>query len=218
MSNYFIIYSSSEDEAIRNLTAPKQSKSLIAKLAESRKAQKSIFCYGPIASTSTSPVKTVVPVAASYSGTPDLLGSILESQSQLRNTTVKKEPVVPKPRTNNRLLGAILASQASLNLLDQQPVKSCSDRQSESIKSQTSQESSSAPSTSQNCIQPTTSTVSNGSTAGGSGEDPDQGGNKRNKTEPGDKMDEEDVDLYSDIESVEGEEKSDLPPAIQEVS
>lgn len=162
-------------------------------------------------------MKSVVPVA-SYSGTPDLLGSILESQSQLRSTIVKKEPVVPKPRTNNRLLGAILASQASLNLLDQQPVKSCSDRQSESTKSRTSQETSSAPSTSQSCIQPTTSTVSNGSTAGGSGEDPDQGSNKKTRTEPEDKMDEEDVDLYSDIESVEGEEKSDLPPAIQEVS
>lgn len=45
------------------------------------------------------PVSLAVVPAASYSGFPDLLGNILESQRQLRCKAVNEDPVVPKKQS-----------------------------------------------------------------------------------------------------------------------
>lgn len=227
---------SSEDEAVSNLLRPKEEpKSLIAKLAESRKAKKSIFSYGPIALSAASPVKTSVlkqpPVTSA--GTSDLLGSILASQEQLSSFGREpREPARPRPRQSSRVLGAILASQATLNLLDgeiqlakegrRQPARTCSVRQGDTggQGSSSNQQSSSNSSTvsanpaSQSngtSTGPSFSVPDGSSGCGGSGDDPDRNGKK--KLVPDDKKedaDEEDVDLYSDIESVEEEDTDAL--------
>jgi hypothetical protein len=67
------------------------------------------------------PVKSSAPkLSSSCTGNPDLLGSILASQTQL-TTFGKTEVIRPRPRNtnSNRVLGAILASQATLSRLDE---------------------------------------------------------------------------------------------------
>lgn len=118
---FSFICSDDEDESIRNLISPKKEpKSLIAILAESRKAQKSIYSFAPSVAMSV-PVKSSAPkLSSSSTGNPDLLGSILASQTQL-TTFGKTEVTRPRPRNtnSNRVLGAILASQATLSRLDE---------------------------------------------------------------------------------------------------
>lgn len=220
---------------------------MIAKLAESRKAKKSIYSFGPVAAISA-PVKASVPSFTSSSGNPDLLGSILASQSQLSTFGKSTEAIRPKPKnSSNRVLGAILASQATLSRLDEtirlmeqssepqtstictklnlstpeRTAKNCSNRQSDatdknsntSTNHQCSSERSSNGndhSADQSHNQTSGETSGNGisNSNGGSGDgNDDPNHNKKKKKDPDDKKDdntdEEDVDLYSDIESVE---------------
>lgn len=117
---YSFLYSDYDDESIQNLISPtKRPRSLIAQLAEGRKAQKSIYSFGPVAAV---PVKASAPSLGNRSSeNPDLLGSILACQSQLTTFGKSAEVVRSKPRNtnSNRVLGAILASQATLNRLDE---------------------------------------------------------------------------------------------------
>lgn len=260
--------SDDEDESIRNLISPrKRPKSLIAQLAEGRKAQKSIYSFGPAAAINV-PVKTSAPSLGSRSSeNPDLLGSILASQSQLTTFGKSAEVIRPKPRNtnSNRVLGAILASQATLSRLDetircqeqknqtacpsgnilkpilaQKPARTGNVSQNDS----TGQGSSSSPnqqtssgasskgeSSSSTSGSDSIGTRTNGQSSGeatangngisggddGNGEDPNQG--RKKKSQPEDKkddVDEEDVDLYSDIESVEDEnDPPDVLPKIE---
>lgn len=235
------------------ISPKKEPKSLIAKLAESRKAQKSIYSFGPVAMAAVSvpAVKPAVPSTSSQSGSADLLGSILASQTQL--TTFGKEPQLPrsKPRSltsnSSRVLGAILASQATLSRLDETIKSLTQTRTSAPVrKSDRSQPTDAADQGTSTANHPTSSQGSSNSNPtsdaltnhagrcsnggepsgnglpsgnGGNGEDPDW--NKMKKSDPEDKKDEsaadesEDIDLYSDIESVEEEETDPVEPQLK---
>lgn len=224
---------------------------MIAKLAESRKAQKSIYSFGPVATISVPAKPAAVPSTSSQSANPDLLGSILASQTQLLAPTA---PTRSKPKhsaSSNRVLGAILASQATLNRLDETIKSLGKPRESPSIKSDrsarptaiitcghsrptdaadqgstssTNGENPSQGSSKSNSETPTSNArrtngrsggeaSGNGLPSGNGGEDPNW--NRKKKSDPEDKKDEaadeEDVDLYSDIESVEEGEEAEQP-------
>lgn len=233
---------------------------MIAQLAESRKAQKSIYAFGPVASISVPvrPARPSVPNPSSQPGNPDLLGSILASQTQLTTFGKDAEATRPRPRNlanSNRVLGAILASQATLSRLDESarfmeqsrkphvpnscvkpenissksrsPVKNCGTRQSDATDQNTTS-STSRQSTSEgtsNGSHPVAShsngqssgelTSGNGKSGGSDGNGEDPNWNRKKKTDPEDKKEdpeEEDVDLYSDIESVD--EENDQPESL----
>ncbi len=226
---------------------------MIAKLAESRKAQKSIYAFGPVAAISAPVRAAAVPKLAPQLGNPDLLGSIFASQTQLATfgkSTETLRPSKPRNTSSNRVLGAILASQATLSRLDEtiqrlgeskeqkakkpdqpkptqsrQPVKSCTTRQNDATdQGSNSSSNHQAPSERTTNNDPSAAAQSNGQSTGensggngvsggsdGNGEDPNW--NRRKKSDPEDKKDdadEEDVDLYSDIESVEEENEPQL--------
>ena len=225
---------------------------MIAKLAEGRKAQKSIYAFGPVASISV-PVRATVPKVTPQSGNPDLLSSILASQTQLTTfgkSTEVIRPSRPRNANSNRVLGAILASQATLSRLDEtiqllgqsqerkttkpeqpkpaesrKPLKSCTTRQSDATDqgSNSSSNHHQTPSEGSTHNDHPATVRSNGQSGGensgngisggsdGNGEDPNR--NRKKKSDPEDKkddIDDEDVDLYSDIESIE-EENEPLP-------
>ena len=208
-----------------------QPKSLIAILAERRKATKSIYCFGPsaIPAASAKPARPAVVAAAvstpSTSGGIDLLGSILASQSQLKQ--FGKTPEAPRPsssanrstNSSNRQLAAILASQATLTRLGLQ--QGDTNNQTSAGSSSTGQ--STAPEGQSTSGSRGTSDASSGvdhknasSRTGNGGDDPERNRNGRKiKSDPEDATDnseesegreEEDVDLYSDIESMEEEQ------------
>lgn len=196
-----------------------------------------------------------VPKLAPQLGNPDLLGSIFASQTQLATfgkSTETLRPSKPRNTSSNRVLGAILASQATLSRLDEtiqrlgeskeqitkkpdqpkpiqsrQPVRSCTTRQNDATdqgsNSSSNHQAPSGEGTTNNNDHPAAAR-SNGQSTGensggngisggsdGNGEDPNW--NRKKKSDPEDKKDdadEEDVDLYSDIESVEEENEPQL--------
>ena len=222
---------------------------MIAKLAEGRKVQKSIYDFGPVAlSSKAKPVSTVATCSVS-SGNPDLLGSILASQTQLSEFGKPADGLRTKIRTpsnSSRVLAAILASRATLNRLDediarlQSQSKSTvmskdvgrsngrqqsndqqkSDQQSNSNSNNCQQSSGASSSNNQsNALGSNGQTVGTNGGSDGNDEDPNENQKKKISVEAADAEDEEskeeEVDLYSDIESVE--EESD-PPQIQHSS
>ena len=127
-----------DDDIINRLTsrsATSSSKSLIARLAERRKAAKSVYCFTPAGISQAAPRAPVASCSSSNNnsstgGGADLLGSILASQSQLKqfgkscfsSSSSACSAPPPRPRhcfssSNSRVLGAILASQATLSRL-----------------------------------------------------------------------------------------------------
>ena len=231
----------------------KETKSLIAKLAESRKVKKSIYDFGPVALSSAKPGKPFVAATSSVSSAnPDLLGSILASQVQLSEFGKPPDAARTKiraPSNSSRVLAAILASRATLDRLDEDIARLQSSSQYKPIaapskdvdqrsgRQQSSDQQGNQSSNNSNNRQQSTggnsstnqsnATESNGQTGGtngsssnncganggsdGNGDDPNR--NQKKKVDSGPKENdavddndkEEDVDLYSDIESVEEE-------------
>lgn len=179
----------------------------------------------------------------------------MASQTQLTTFGKSTEVTRPRPRNvanSNRVLGAILASQATLSRLDatiksvelsrrQQPAdsstkvdkpklipsrpseKNCNTRQNDATDqndSSSTTHQSTAEGTSNGNLPPTLHsngpptggmTSGNGISGGSDGNGEDPNWNRKKKTDPEDKKDdadEEDVDLYSDIESVDEENNS----------
>ena len=112
----------SDDEDVED-TCPvsRKPRSLIAMLAEGRKANKSIHSFGPAAISA--PMKASKP-NVSATGNADLLSDILASQTQLRSFGKEREPSsmksVSAASSSSRVLSAILASKDTLSRLDRE--------------------------------------------------------------------------------------------------
>ena len=117
--------SDNSDDEIQRLCSPKKvAKSSIEKLAESRKAKKSIYTFGPaVHQTSTKASKSILPTSSCSTGNSDLLGRIMKSQTQLNHFgKTKEESLTRNTKTissSDRMRAAILSSRSILDRLDE---------------------------------------------------------------------------------------------------
>ena len=200
--------SDGEEEVTIPTNGGSKPKSLIAILAERRKAHKSIHSFAPNAIPSA-PVRTTKPSIPSCGGSSDLLGDILASQTQLKRFGKAESPVNSPPvrAVTSRVLSAILASKDTLSRLDrdlERLTKSVNNGSDSATSSGQKQQCASGSRSSQqpgsNSRQPLQSGPPARNGASNGGDDPD-GNRRKRKAEPDDKPEDGDEEEPAEEES-----------------